>query len=76
MILKDVQQLGLQVRAHFRNFIEEDGALVGEFKFPGLGTHRTGKSPLFKSKQFRFEQFAGERRAIYLYESLIPPLGP
>src|SRR5712692_6591363 len=70
MVLKDVQQFGLQVRAHLRNFVEEDGALVGEFKFPGFRTNGAGESALFESKQFGFEQFAWQRGAIDLDESL------
>src|ERR1700674_1900958 len=70
MVLENVQQLGLQVGTHLRNFIEKDRAFVGEFKFPGFRTNGAGESALFESKQFGFEQFARERGAIYFDEGL------
>src|ERR1700719_1237168 len=70
MVLEDVQQLGLQMGAHLRNFIEEDRALVGEFKFSGFRTNRARERALFESKQLGFEQLSGERRAIDLDEGL------
>src|SRR5467141_1239162 len=72
VVLENVQQLGLQVGAHLRNFIEEDRALVGEFKFSRFRTNGAGESALFESKQFGFEQFAGERGAIELHARLGP----
>src|ERR1019366_8257218 len=65
-----MQQLGLQVRTHFRDFIKENRALVGEFKFPGFRTHSACESALFEPKQLGFKQFARERGAIDLDESL------
>src|SRR5216683_1040900 len=73
VVLKDVQQLGLQVRAHLRDLVEKDGALVGQFEFPGFGPYRTGKSSLLKTKQLGFQQLSGQRRAVHLHEWLVAP---
>src|SRR5690349_13588592 len=70
VILKDVQKLGLQMGAHFRDFVEEDGALGGLFKLSRLGTDGAGEGALFKAEQFGFEQLARERGAIDFNEGL------
>src|SRR5580698_3841587 len=57
MILEDVEKLGLEVRAHLGDFVEEDRALVGEFEFTGLGAVGSGEGALFESEEFRFEEF-------------------
>ena len=71
MVLQDVQELGLQVGAHFRDFVQEDRALGGQLKLPRLGTHGAGKRALLVAEQFGFEQFAGKRGAIHFDERLI-----
>src|SRR5665213_1068717 len=76
MILQDMQQLGLQMRAHFRDFIQEDGSLGGLFKLSRLGTHCASKRALLKAEQFRFQEFAGERGAVDLDEGLIAAIRP
>ena len=53
MILQNMQELGLQVRGHLRDFVQENGALVGQFKFAGLGAHRAGERALFESETVR-----------------------
>ena len=75
VILQNVQELGLQVRAHLRDFVEEDGAFVGHFEFAGLGAHRAGKRALLITEQFRFQELARKRRAIHFDEGLVAPLG-
>ena len=50
MILKDMQQFCLQVGAHLRDFVQEDGSLGGEFKLAGLLTHGACKRALFEAK--------------------------
>jgi hypothetical protein len=75
MILEHVQQLGLQMRAHFGDFVEKDGALVGEFEFAGLRTDCAGESTLFKAEQLGFQQFSRQRGAVHFYEGLIAALG-
>src|ERR1700730_10361631 len=71
MVLKHVQQLGLQVGTHFSDFVEKNGALSRQFEFTRLRTHRPGKCPLFIAEQFRLEQFSRQGGAIDLDERLI-----
>src|SRR5258708_25377612 len=75
MVTEDVQQLGLQVGAHLRDFIEKDSSLIGEFKFPRFRTNGTCESALFESEQLRFQQLSGKRSAINLDKSLAAACG-
>src|SRR4029077_5214048 len=75
MILQHMKQLGLQRRGHLRDFIEENGAFVGHFKLAWLAPYRARESALFKSKQFGFQEFTRQRRAIDFHERLVAPLG-
>ena len=63
-----MQELGLQVRTHLRDFVEENRALVGHFEFAGLGADGTGKRALFVSEEFGFQKLTGQRGAIHLDE--------
>ena len=46
MILQNVQQLGLEMRAHLGDFVEENGALGGQLEFAGFRAHRAGERAL------------------------------
>src|SRR6266436_1074341 len=61
------------MRAHLRDLVEKDRALVGQFEFPGLGPYRSRKSSLLKAKQLGFQQLPGQRRAVYLHKWLVAP---
>src|SRR6202020_319050 len=75
VVLQDVQELRLKVRAHLGDFVEEDSALVGEFEFAGLGAMGAGEGALFEAEEFGFEKFAGKSGAVDLNEGLIAALG-
>ena len=76
VVLQHVQQFGLQMHRHFGDFIQENCALVGQFKFSGLGSHCARERALLKSEKLRFQQFARQRRAVHLDKRLIPSLRP
>src|SRR5260370_38050077 len=76
VILQDVQQFCLQVRAHLRNLIQEDRALVGHFKLARLAANRSRESALLKSEKLRLQEFSRQGRAIHFYEWLVAPLRP
>ena len=46
MILQNVQQLGLEMRAHLGDFVEENGALGGQLEFAGFRAYRAGERAL------------------------------
>jgi hypothetical protein len=59
-----VQQFGLQRRRHLADFVEQDGPLVANFKFAGLGVIGAGKSSCFVAEQFAFLQDGGSGGAL------------
>src|SRR5579875_1660605 len=69
-VLEDVQKLGLKQRAHFSDFIHEQGALSGELELAWLFAHGAGKRAAFMAEQFGFEQVGRQRRAVHLDERL------
>ncbi len=69
LILQDMQQLGLQQRRHLANFVEQDRALVAEFKLAGLGVGCAGKRASLVTEQLAFQQIAGNGGAIHFQKS-------
>ena len=68
-VLQDVQKFCLQVRAHLRDFVEKDRALVGQLEFAGLGANRAGERSLLVTEKLRFQKFAGQRGAVHFDET-------
>jgi len=66
-----LQQFGLQYGRHFADFIEEDGAVVTDFKLAGLGLDRTGKGAGLIAEEFTLQQIGGHGRAIDLHEGAV-----
>ncbi|MCY1447758.1 hypothetical protein D9M71_643920 [compost metagenome] len=64
-IAEETQQLGLQVRRHFTDFIEEHRALVGQLHQPGLATPlRAGEGAGGVAEQFALGQALGQRGTV------------
>ena len=55
---------GCKTERHFANFIQQQRAGVGQFKFSRLGGHRPGKGAAHVPEQFAFQQRVGKPRAI------------
>ena len=73
-VLKDAQQLGLQLQGHVANLVKEQGAAVCGFETPYPARDRTRKGASFVAKEFAFEQTERNGRAVYFYKSAIPPV--
>jgi hypothetical protein len=73
-VLKDAQQLGLQLKGHVANFVKEQGAPVCGFETPYPARDCTRKGASFVAKKFAFQQSERNGRAVYFYERAIPPL--
>src|SRR5215813_2014263 len=71
-ILQDMQELCLQRRMHFADFVQKQGAVVGLIEFAQLLPIRTGKRAGFVSKQFALEQLMWDSRAVYFDKRLFP----
>src|SRR4030042_6631970 len=59
LLLKDAEDLRLGLQAHVRDFIKEDGALVGQVEFaPPLGQSPRERT-LFVAEELAFDQLFG-----------------
>src|SRR5437773_955724 len=63
-LLKNSQELHLGGPRHVADFVEEDGALVRQLKFPGLRGDGAGERPFFISEELALEKVFGDGRAI------------
>ena len=55
------------------DFVEEQGAAVGEFKLAHAAGRRIGKRALFVAEQLAFDQRLGEGGAVQRYKRAVPP---
>src|SRR5260370_5439360 len=64
-ILQKLQKFRLQGHVEFGNFVEKQGAAVGQFDASGLHAIGAGEGYLFIAEQFTFKQGAGNCRTIH-----------
>jgi len=62
--LDGLEEFGLKAQAHIPDFVQEEGAAVGEFKQAAFGAVGTGVGPFFVSEEFGFQEVFGYGRAI------------
>ncbi len=67
-LLQHAQQLGLDLRGNFADFVEQDGAVVGEFKAAFAFGDRAGERAFFVAEEFAFDEVFGNGGAIELDE--------
>src|SRR6185369_8434202 len=60
-----MQQLGLQPRRHFADFIEQDCAFIAEFELSWLGMVCSSESACFVAEQFTLEQIRRHCGAVH-----------
>src|SRR3546814_16261415 len=58
-LLDGAQQLGLQARMHFGDFVEQQGAAVGLLELAAAARHRSGEGALFVAAQLGLQQATG-----------------
>ena len=69
-VLQGAQQLGLHLRPHVADLVEEQRALVGQLEQAALGRHRPGERPAHVAEQLGLQQRFGQRRAVDRHERL------
>ena len=69
LFLQNPQQLRLQPRRNVSYFIQEKGALVGQFETANLLRDCSRERPLLVAKEFTFQQVQWNGSAIQPYES-------
>ena len=63
-VLQHAQKLGLHARRDLRNFVEEDGAVVGQFEASLALLQRAGECALLVTEQLAFHQGLGQGSAV------------
>ena len=63
-ILNHAEQLGLHRQGSFADFVEEDGAAVGEFEEAGARIRGAGESAAHVAEELAFEKRVDHRRTI------------
>ena len=71
-VFDDAQYFFLHPIRGARQLIQEQAALVGQFKAPETATDSAGEGAGLVAKQFRFEQRFGQCGAIELDEGAVP----
>ena len=69
-LLQHAQQLGLQAQGHFGDFVEQDGAAVGQLELAGLRGDGAGEGALLVAEQGGFQHVVRDRRAVDGHEGL------
>ena len=69
-LLEHAQHLGLGLRAHVADFVEEDRAAVGLLELADLLLGGAGERAFLVTEQLRLDQLLRNRRAVHLHEAL------
>lgn len=56
MAFEDAEKFGLDREAHFADFVEEEGALIGGFELADLSSCGTGEGAFFVTEEFAFKE--------------------
>jgi hypothetical protein len=72
-VLQDMEQLGLQRGRHLADFVEEDGAVVGELELARLGLQGAAEGAALEPEHLRLEQVARQRGAVDLHKCSAAP---
>ncbi len=70
MILENAQELGLEIEGDLADFVEEDGAFVGEFEAADLFADGAGEGAFFVAEELAFEEAGGDGGAIHFDEGI------
>ena len=63
-LLQNAQDLGLQPKIHFRDFVEQQGAALRLFEFAGVRGERAGEGALLVAEQGGLEHVFRDRGAV------------
>src|SRR5580698_2580365 len=71
-LLNEPEQLNLKIRRHLGDFIEKEGASVGQFDSPSFIDDCTGKRAPLMAKKLRLKQFLWYRSAVDGNQRIVP----
>ncbi|KAF5049536.1 hypothetical protein DSECCO2_438850 [anaerobic digester metagenome] len=69
--LDHAQDFGLGGQLHIPDFVQKETAFIRFLQLAFFARCGSGESAFFKTKEFAFDQFAGDGRAVELHESLV-----
>jgi hypothetical protein len=75
-LLQDTQQLDLKRGRNLADLVEEDRATIGALEQADMIVDGAGKRALLVAEQLGFEQFVGQRAAVFDHERLVPAQRP
>src|SRR5688572_1729875 len=64
LFLQNAQQLGLELRRNFADFVQEDGAAMGEFEAAFAVGEGAGERAFLVAEKLAFDQVLGNGRAV------------
>ena len=67
-VLRDAEELGLELRGHLGDFIEEQGAGAGFLEAADALVDRAGEGAFFVTEEFGFEEVFGEGGAVDFHQ--------
>src|SRR5262245_21898434 len=70
-VLQHLEQLGLQVRVHLADLVEEDRPVVGELELAELPLLGPRERALLEAEELALEQLRRQRGAVHLDEGLV-----
>ena len=73
-VVEHLQELGLHLRRHVPDLVEEQRAAVGDLEEAGLVRHRAGEGALRVPEELGLEYVARQRAAVEVDELLVRPL--
>ena len=73
LLLEDTQKFCLKLQRDVADLIEEEGAVVSQFESADFARNRTGKSSLFMTEKFAFQQAEWNRSTVESDELTVAP---
>src|SRR4249920_3554317 len=70
-LLNDAEKLGLGFRADGGDFVEEDGALIGDFEEAFFGGNCASESALYVAEKLGFEKVHGDGAGVDRHEGFV-----
>jgi hypothetical protein len=71
LCIEQRQQLGLELRVHFADLVQEQHAAIRGFDQPGLGDRGAREGAALMPEQLAFHQAGGDGGAVHIHEGAV-----
>ena len=72
VLLQDAEDLGLRLRGHVADLVQEEGALVGRLELADPARVGAGARALLVPKELALDEFTADRGAVHGHERPVP----